>query len=316
MAIGKISTARRDVADATINGIQYSLQQKGLTMYPGAKVRIPPLKEIDGSYRTGLDENALYIRRMAPEEARIEKERVRELRAIIEEMYGGQDLGPRSKFYSDMFNPRDMGTESRCPLAVLKDGDNIFNLDIKEQAVVYAYLRVQEREVAPSAEALMSGNYTRCKFYVNDSDVESEKSFKQRSKINKAIATLDTLGTEKRKQIARVIGLAVVENTKESVVYNILDKYIKDSENPRTSNHADIFLKYTSMKDDNLVIMDTIKQCLTHNVLRNQGGSIYKGESMISGNEEDATKYYANPKKQQEYLLLQEELKLKQSVYS
>lgn len=314
MAIGKISTVQREVTDARVNGIQHSLKQKGLTMYPGSTVRIPPLKEIDGSYRTGLDEDAMYIRKMPLEEQAIEKERVRELRKKIEEMYGGQDLGPRSKFYSDMFNPRDMGTESRCPLAVLKDGDNVFNLDIKEQAVTYAYLRVQEREVAPSAESLLSGNYSRCKFYVNDSDIEAERTFKQRSKINKAIGVLDSLSLEKQKQVSRVIGLPVVENTKPSVVYNVLDKYIKDSENPRSSNHSDIFLKYTSMKDDNLVILDTLKQCLTHNVLRNSGGNIMKGDTLIAPSEAEAAKYYANPKKQQEYLLLQEELKLKQSI--
>jgi hypothetical protein len=231
-------------------------------------------------------------------------------------MYGDVDLGSRADFYSDMFHPRHMGTDKRCPLAVLKDGDNVFNLDIKEQAIVYAYLRVHDKEVAPSAESLLTGNYSRCSFYVNDSDVESERAYKSRSKVNKAISQLDTISTEKQKQIARVIGLPVTDSTKQSIVYNTLDKYIKDSENPRTSDHSDVFMKYVTMKDDNLVVMDTVKQCITYNILRNPNGAVYKGESFIAGNEAEACKYYANPKKQQEYLLLQEELKLKQSVFS
>lgn len=313
MAIGKISTVSKRVEDATVNGIQASLQQKGLTRYPGTKVRIVPHKEPNGSYRTGLDPDASYIKKMSSEEAEIEIAKVTELRDIISDMYGGIDIGPRSPFFADMFSTKYMGTDLRCPLGVLKDGDNIFNLDIKEEAVVYAYLRIHP-EVAPSADALLSGNYPRCSFYVNDSDVESERAYKSRATVNKAIGVLDVMSIEKRRKIARTLGLPVVESTKESIVYNTLDKYIKDTENPRSTAHAELFIKYSEMKDDNLMIMDTIKQCLVYNVLRNQGGSIYRGENMVAGSEIEAIKYYSNPKKQQEFLVLQDELKMKHSI--
>lgn len=313
MAIGKISTVKRSVEDATVNGIQASLQQKGLTRYPGTKVRIAPFKESNGSYRTGLDPDAFYIKKMSPEEAEIERAKVSELRDIATEMYGGVALGARDPFYTDMFNSKYMGSDQRCPLGVLKDGDNVFNLDIKEELIVYSYLRAHP-EVAPSADALLSGNYPRCTFFINDSDVESERAYKSRSTINKAIGILDVMSLEKRRKVARVLGLPVVESTKESVVYNTLDKYIKDTENPRSTGHAEMFIKYSEMKDDNLMIMDTIKQCLVYNVLRNQGGAIYRGESMVAGSEQEAVKYYLNPKKQQEFLVLQDELKLKHSI--
>lgn len=313
MAIGKISTVKKHVDDATVNGIQASLQQKNLTRYPGTKVRIPPHKESNGSYRTGLDPNANYIKKMSTEEAEIEIAKVTELRDLISDMYGGIEMGSRDPFYADMFNNKYMGTDARCPLGVLKDGDNVFNLDIKEEAVVYAYLRVHP-EVAPSGESLLSGNYPRCTFYVNDSDVESERAYKSRSTVNKAIGILDVMSLDKRKKVSRILGLPVVESTKESVVYNTLDKYIKDAENPRSMSHAELFIKYSDMKEDNLAIMDTIKQCLVYNVLRNQGGAIYRGDSMIAGSEAEAVKYYLNPKKQQEFLVIQDELKMKHSI--
>lgn len=313
MATGKISTVKRQVSDATVNGVQHSLLQKGLNFYPGVKRRIFPNKEPDGRYRTGLDEDAAYIKRMSSKQERdIEIAKVRELKSKIEEMYGGIDLGPRSDFYSKMCDYK-MDTVERAPIAVLTDGDNVFNLDIKEQAVVYAYLRVNS-EVAPSAESLLTGNYSRCSFYINDSDVESERGFKQRSKVNKAIGLLESLSNEKKKKVSRVLGLPVTDNTKESVVYNALDKYIKDSENPRNSNHVDMFMKYVEMKDENLMIIDTIKQCITYNILRNSNGNIMRNDAIIAPTEQEAVKYYSNPKKQSEFMSLQDELESKKSM--
>ena len=62
---GKISTIKRDYSNsAQLQTMDSGLSQKGMTRIPGTGVFKYPYKELDGKYRTGLDENASYIKRI------------------------------------------------------------------------------------------------------------------------------------------------------------------------------------------------------------------------------------------------------------
>ena len=75
--IGKISTLKKDYSVSGMQTMQGGLSQKGLTRIPGTGVFKYPYKEKEGKYRTGLDKDAAYIKRISdPTERAIEEERV------------------------------------------------------------------------------------------------------------------------------------------------------------------------------------------------------------------------------------------------
>ena len=78
---GKISTIKREYSSSQLQTMDSGLSQKGMTRIPGTGVFKYPYKELDGKYRTGLDPDATYIKRIAdPTEKELEIERVNALR--------------------------------------------------------------------------------------------------------------------------------------------------------------------------------------------------------------------------------------------
>ena len=82
---GKISTIKREYNSSQLQTMDSGLAQKGMTRIPGTGVFKYPYKELDGKYRTGLDPEAAYIRRITDNTAReLEIERVTKLREKLE----------------------------------------------------------------------------------------------------------------------------------------------------------------------------------------------------------------------------------------
>jgi hypothetical protein len=83
---GKISTIKREYNSSQLQTMDSGLAQKGMTRIPGTGVFKYPYKELDGKYRTGLDPDAAYIRRIKDDtERELEVERVTALKAKLEE---------------------------------------------------------------------------------------------------------------------------------------------------------------------------------------------------------------------------------------
>ena len=79
--LGKISTIKKEYNSAGMQTMQGGLSQRGLSRIPGTGVFKYPYKELDGRYRTGLDADAAYIKRINdPTERELEVERVTALR--------------------------------------------------------------------------------------------------------------------------------------------------------------------------------------------------------------------------------------------
>lgn len=305
-----ITAIKKTVSDSHPS-IQKSLQQAGYNRMPGTHVRLYPWREIDGSYRTGLDENALYIKQMSPEDQKQEIERVRGLKETAEKFYGDIDLGPRADFWTKM-NDSERGTGTRAPLAILKDGDNLLNLNQREQFILFCYLRVH-KDIAPSSEALLTGKYTTCLYYINDHDHEDEIIYKRKTAINKARRALDSLSVDKRKMIARQLLLPVSASTKETTVYRFLDDFIEKAQTAKFSVNLEQFNKFLDMKDDNLLIRDRIKEGIEFGVIRKRNGKYLINQQEFN-TENDLIDHLTNIKNQEDFINIEEAIKVKKSV--
>lgn len=315
--IGKISTIKKDYnSNSSIQTMQSGLAQKGLTRVPGTGVFKYPYKEIDGRYRTGLDPDATYIKRIQdPTEKSLEIERVTKLRKKLEAAFGDIDLGPRSKFwnYGLSSSPDD---ELHIQPVKLIDGDNFFDLTIPQKELAFAWLRVNPT-IASSYQAWERGEFPAdTQFYVVDDEIENAVIFKKKQTINKAIAKFDSMTPEKQRRIARLLGLPVTEDTKEEFVYNQVDTIMKQTEFKtgafRGLNPIEVFNRFADMKENLLVIKDLVKQSIQHSIYRvKPNGRVYEGELEVASDEEELVKYLADDDHQDELITLEQKLKTK-----
>ena len=228
--LGKISTIKKEYSSAGMQTMQGGLAQRGLTRIPGTGVFKFPYRELDGRYRTGLDKDASYIKRISdPTEKELEIERVTKLKEKLEYDLGGVDLGPRSHFWNHGLSTSADDTSHVQPVKLL-DGDNFFDLTIPFQELAFSWLRVHPT-IASSYQAWERGDYPAdTQFYVVDDEIENAVIFKKKQLINKAITKFDAMTPEKKRKVARLLGLPVTDNSKEEFVYNQVDSIIKQTE--------------------------------------------------------------------------------------
>lgn len=314
--IGKISTLKKEYNNSQLQTMQGGLAQKGMTRIPGTGVFKYPYKELDGRYRTGLDPEAAYIRRIQdPTEKELEIERVTELREKLENALGGIDLGPRSSFWNYGLSTSSSDALHVQPVKLL-DGDNYFDLNQPLQELAFAWLRVHPT-IASSYQAWERGEFSaETQFYVVDDEIESAVLFKKKQLINKAIIKFDAMTPEKKRKVARLLGLPVTEDTKEEMVYNQVDNLLKQTEFKNGKyqglNPVEVFNRFADMKENLLHIKDLVKQAIAHSVYRvKPNGKITEGELEVAKDEEDLVKFLADEDNQDELLTLEGKLKSK-----
>ena len=313
---GKISTIKREFNSSQLQTMDSGLAQKGMTRIPGTGVFKYPYKELDGKYRTGLDPDAAYIKRIQdPTERELEIERVTNLRKKLEDELGEFDLGPRSVFWNYGLSTSTDDQSHVQPVKLL-DGDNYFDLAIPFQEIAFSWLRVHPT-IASSHQAWERGEYpAETQFYVVDDEIENAVIFKKKQLINKAIVKFDSMTPEKKRKVARLLGLPVSEDTKEEVVYNQVDNVLKQTEfkNGKYSglNPVEVFNRFADMKENLLHIQDLVKQAIAHSVYRvKPNGKVYEGEFEIAKDEQDLIKFLADDDNQDELLTLEGKLKTK-----
>lgn len=314
--IGKISTLKKEYNNSQLQTMQGGLALKGFTRIPGTGVFKYPYKELDGQYRTGLDVNAAYIRRIQdPTERELEIERVTNLRKRLEAALGDIDLGPRSSFWN-----YGLSTSSDDMLHVqavkLLDGDNYFDFSNPSQELAFAWLRVHPT-IASSYQAWERGEYPAdTQFYVADDEIENAVIFKKKQLINRAIIKFDAMSAEKKRKVARLLGLPVSEDSREDMVYNQVDNLLKQTEfkngKHQGLNPVQVFGQFADMKENLLHIKDLVKQAITHSIYRvKPNGKITEGENEIAKDEEDLVKFLIDEDNQDALLTLEGKLKSK-----
>ena len=314
--LGKISTLKKDYNNSQLQTMQGGLAAKGLTRIPGAGVFKYPYKELDGKYRTGLDPDASYIKRIQdPTERELEKERVTKLRQKLESELGDIDLGPRSSFWNYGLSVSNDDSLHVQPVKLM-DGDNIFDLSNPLQELQFSWLRVHPT-IASSYQAWERGDYPAdTQFYVADDEIENAVLFKKKQLINKAIVKFDSMSPEKKKKVARLLGLPVTDNTTEESVYNQVDNLLKQTEfkNGKFSglDPVKVFNQFADMKENLLNIKDLVKQALHHSIYRMKpNGKIYEGEFEVAMDEDELVKMLADDDNQDTLLTLEGKLKSK-----
>lgn len=313
--LGKISTIKKENKSTTAS-MENSLSKQGLTRMPGTGVYIFPYKEIDGTYRTGLDPDATYIKRIQNEEERnLEKKRVVDLKRKLQGAFGDIDLTKKSDFWN---YSKSKGSEDKAHIQAVKlnDGDNLFDFKNPWSELTFSWLRVHPT-IASSYQAWERGEYpATTKFYVVDDEIETSTVFKKKTLINKAIGKFVDMTPSTRKKVARQLGLPISEDAKEETVYNLIDNFLKQSELKAGKfvgqDPVKVFNSFADMKEQLLHVKDLVKQGLDQSVIRvKNGGKLYKGEYELAKSEEDYVAFLMDDNNQEELLTLEQDLKSK-----
>lgn len=309
--IGKISVIPKDY-DGAFPTMEKSLRQKGLSRGPGTMKMMFPYKELSGKYRTGLDENAKHILKITDENIkRMEQKRVRELKVKLEDLTG-VDLSPTSEYY----NHTSKRPGVHVQVTRLADGDNIFNLDDPWQHVTYLWLSSDPR-IASSLAAYERGEYPYdTHYYVNDEDVENAVQYKKKKTANDAVVKFDSWSLEKRKKVARLLDLPVSESTREEVVYNLVDNFLKSAQINNGAHKGQdpirIFTLYADLKDDILSVKDLVDQAFKHHIYKEKkGGRVYEGELEVYRDKEQLVEHLLDEENQEDLFDLEKKLKVK-----
>ena len=314
--IGKISTIKKEYNNSQMQTMQGGLAAKGMTRIPGTGVFKYPYKELDGQYRTGLNPDAAYIRRIGDEtERQLEIERVTALRSKLEAALGDVDLGSRSKFWNYGLSN---GIDDMLHVQAVKllDGDNFFDFTNPMQELAFAWLRVHPT-IASSYQAWERGEYPAdTQFYVVDDEIESGIIFKKKQLINRAISKFDSMTPEKKRKVARLLGLPVSEETKDQVVYNLVDNVLKQTEfkdgKYQGLSTIEVFGRFADMQESLLHVKDLVKQAITHSIYRiKPNGKVYQGEFEVAQEEEELVKFLIDEDHQDDLLILEQKLKTK-----
>lgn len=314
---GKISSIKKEY-NRNNGSLEASLALNGYSRYPGTGVRFIPYKEANGAYRTGLDPEAPYLNKLKmrdPEAHKIEVDRIKKLRQKLEDNLR-ISLDPRGEYYAGIFNDRQ---QVKAQIVRLKEGDNVFDLDDDFQAITYEWLRVHPL-IASSFQSYERGDYpASTQFYVNDENIEQEIQYRKNKAIDTAIATLGSLSLEKRKKVARLLGLPVGEGSKEEMVYNLLSSYIKKSEIKdgefKGGNPVDMFVRFAEMDNALIAAKDLVEQAIKHSIYRvTKGGRITEGGQEIAKDKTGLVEFLLDPANQDDLFALQEKLKMKKSV--
>jgi hypothetical protein len=196
------------------------------------------------------------------------------------------------------------------------DGDNFYDLDQPLQELAFSWLRVHPT-IASSYQAWERGEFPAdTQFYVVDDEIENAVMFKKKQLVNKAISKFDNMTPEKKKKVARLLGLPVTDNTKEEVVYNLVDNVLKETEFKTGSyqglSTVEVFNRFADMRENLLHIKDLVKQATSHSIYRiKPNGRIYEGEFEVATDEEELVKFLADEDHQDELLTLEGKLKTK-----
>jgi hypothetical protein len=312
--IGKISVIKREYTSSQLQTMQSGLAAKGYTRVPGTGVFKVPYKELDGKYRTGLDPDATYIKRINdPLQQELEIKRVTDLRDKLSKALPSLDLSPTSQFWNYSLS-NSTSDFSHVQSVKLMDGDNLYDLSVAFQELTFAWLRVHPT-IASSYQAWKRGEYPAdTQFYVHDEEIETEITFSKKRAINKAIEDFNNMTPEKRRRIARLLGLPVTEDTKDGIVYNTVDDLLKQTE-IKTGKYkglspVKIFADFANMKEDLIKVKDLVKQAIAHSIYRvKPSGKIYEGEYEVAKDEDDLVKHLIDEDHQDDLITLEGKLK-------
>lgn len=314
MGVTKVIKPIQKAYSADFTSLESSLAKNGYSRNPGSTTTKTPFRELNGKYRTGLDEDAAYLQSWPKEEREAEIERIRETRARLEAITG-IDLSPRSPYYN--WTKGDKNGNAAIPVKLGTKAE-FFNLEDPIQEITWNWLRVHPT-IAPSLQAYQNGlvHPQVVEYYIADDNVEDAVTYKKKQALNKAIIKLDELNEvpDKLRQIARLLGLPAGENVKQVTVYNMVDNLLKSGEfqtgEHKGSNPVTVFMELTKLSEDRAHVKDIIGEAIKSNIYRiRNNGKIFEGENEVAQSKEGLVNYLLEDKNQEDLFALEKKLKI------
>jgi hypothetical protein len=306
----KISPIRKTY-NAGFKTLESSLSDKGYARSPGTKRYLMPKVEADGRYRTGLDKTAQYLLKLTKEERDAEFEFIDETLKKLKEVYPDTDFGPRSKVWNAFSDSQikvshvPLGNE---PFILYTDTDSLALL-------TYCWLRVHP-DISRSLEDFNRGGCPECQYYLANEEAENKALFSKKKQINQAVVTFENLTPSKQKQVARLMGLPISDDSTEEAVYNMMDSTLKkpefESGEYKNLSTLAVFNDLVRLTDDRLEVRDLIEQAIRHNIYRKgTGDKIQEGSETVAGSREDLVNFLLDDNNQKELLALKSRIKQK-----
>lgn len=308
-----------------VQSIQNSLAERGIFRYPGTKVGLVPIMEANGRYLTGLDMDAPYIDRIIdPKEQKLERARVKERYERLSQATR-LDLNPIPKrgeedfnYYSGVYGV-NYGKPSVAHPIKLSGNENVFNFNDPFQEVTFWWVIQYHNLIASSLELLHSGRaHKDVQFYVHNPEEEAAIIYKKKTASNKAIVALDAMSLDKRKKVARLIGLPVQDNDKEEVVYNQIDTFLKLSEVAvgefTGQDPVALFNRIANMDAQLLEVSDLVNKAIVLRVYNLKGQIICEGDRPVADTKSQLITSLCTEKNQADLLALEAKVKDKEKL--
>lgn len=294
-------------ADDT-NPFEQSLASKNLTRVPGTSVWVLPALDTTNRIRTGLDEDSAKVRTIADEEVRTQEyNRRKQLRLQLQERTG-YDLNaatmngvPSSPYFAEIFEEGGIA---------LKDGDNVFNMNNAIDQINFTWL-CETGIIAKSWEDYKNGKYPpgQVQFFVFEEDAEEKVKYARIQKQDNALAKLGELTADKRRKIAKLLGLGVADDAISEMVYNKIREYITLPSASTAKDTIDHFNKYALLTDEVIDVEYLVKSLLDKNIIRSYAGVIKMGDTILAKDEETFKVDLLDPKNNDLFESLKDKLK-------
>lgn len=295
-----------------------SLARHGYVRSPGTGRSFLPMKERSGLYRTGLDVNAEYLKRLkilSPEAYQAEVERITKDKERLEKAIGCSGcLEPNSDFYNFASTRKQ-----KVYRVILGNSDYYIDFTNPMAEITWNWIKVHPL-IAPSLEAYRRGECpAECQYYIADQDSENKLLFSKKKEINTAIANFEKADNEKRKRIARLMALPVSDFTPDEEVYNVVDSALKEVEfksgRYKGMSTVRLFTEIYNLPNERLKVKDLVEQAITRAIYRERaGGKIYEGENEIAKSKDELITYLLDNDHQDDLLTLEKKLQAKKLV--
>lgn len=312
MAIGKITPIKIEPSQG-IKTMSNSLAAIGKNRYPGCGIVFYPKRLITGKFQTGLDEESREILSIQdPKERKAEQKRITEKRKRLED-YTGLDLSPRSSYWNYALYT-DMDPAHVQPITLM-DKANVFDLSNPYAELAFTWLKECDL-IAPSYEAYLRGDKgPSVLFYVDDEEVENNRAFQRKQRINKAIIANDTLSPDKRKKIAILMGLGITDNTPEQTVYNIIDDSLKETEfksgKYKGLSPVNKFMEFVELDNKFLNAKFLVDESIRFNIYRERADGLYEGERKVFNSATELVNNLCSDDYQEQLIALERRVKSK-----
>jgi hypothetical protein len=140
--------------------------------------------------------------------------------------------------------------------------------------------------VAKSLADFEAGKYPpgQVLFYVFEEDAEAKRTYQRVQKQDAAFSLLRELSEQKRRKVAKLLGLGLPEVAIDEKVYNRLRDYLGLPASASTKDPIDNFNKWAQLSDDYIDVEYLIRMLIDKNLIRIYGDLVKQGETTLAVN--------------------------------